>query len=300
MKKHFLLLLLVFGFIKLMAQDIIVKHDSVEISAVVTEIGDTEIKYRQSGRDVVYTVGRQDVFMIKYENGTKDVFAEKENTPENNMEQAYAYPYPPVSRTYAAGDYFNEGGIQGIVFYVTDNGQHGLIVSLQELGASSNSRGLLQGLGVALSSRGFWYHYTVHGSEWNFVVNATDLNDGWQNKLKIEDCISKTELTYDNFPAFKLCSDLGNGWYLPSYNELKKLFMCFNGGQEYGANFESQKMFNAQLRQAKGKPLSGESYRSSTEYDIQYAYSINFSGWEMDNNLLTKRGNAMVRAVHKF
>jgi hypothetical protein len=300
MKRYFLFLLLVFGFIKLMAQDVIVKHDGAEIAALVTEITGSEIKYKMPDRSVVYTISKSEVFMIKYANGTKDVFTEKENMPENIPEQAYIYPYPPVSRTYAAGDYFDEGGIQGIVFYVTDNGQHGLIVSLQEFGASSNSRGLLQGLGASLSSRGFWYHYTVHGSEWNFVVNATNLDDGWQNKLKIEDCISKTELTYDNFPAFKWCNDLGNGWYLPSYNELKKLFMCFNGGQEFGANFESQKMFNALLRQAKSKPLSAESYRSSTEYDIQYAYSFYFSGWEPDSVLLTKRGNAPIRAIHKF
>jgi hypothetical protein len=287
MKRYFLLLLLVFGFIKLMAQDIIVKHDGAEIAAVVTEITGSEIKYKMPDRSVVYTIGKSEVFMIKYANGTKDVFTEKENAPENIPEQAYAYPYPPVSRTYAAGDYFDEGGIQGIVFYVTDNGQHGLIVSLQELVAS-------------LSSRGFWYHYTVYGSERNFVVNATDLNDGWQNKLKIEDCISNTELTYDNFPAFKWCNDLGRGWYLPSYNELKKLFMCFNGGQEYGANFESQKIFNALLRQANGKPFSTEFYRSSTEYDVQYAYSFSFSGWKPDSTLLTKRGNASIRAVHKF
>jgi hypothetical protein len=291
MKRYFLLLLLGFGFIKLMAQDVVVKHDGAEIAAVVTEITDSEIKYKMPDRNVVYTLSKSEVFMIKYANGTKDVFAKKENAPENTpeqvQEQTYAYPYPPVSRPYAAGDYFDEGGVHGLVFYVTDNGQHGLIVSLQEMDAS-------------LSSRGFWYHYTLYGNEWNFTVNAKDTHDGWKNKLKIEDCISKTELTYDNFPAFKWCNDLGTGWYLPSYNELKKLFMCFNGGQEYGANFEAQKIFNALLRQARGDPLSTKTYRSSTEYDLTYAYSADFSGWDSEHNLITKKGNAPIRAVHKF
>jgi hypothetical protein len=288
MKRYLLLLLLGFNFLILTAQDVMVKYDGTEISSVVTEITDSEIKYKMPNRSVGYTISKSEVFMIKYANGTKDVFTKEETAPKNNPEQAYTYPYPPVNRTYAAGDYFDEGGIQGIVFYVTDNGRHGLIVSLQELDAN-------------LSSRGFWYHYTIHGNEWNFVVNAEDENDGWKNKLKVEDCISKTELTYDNFPAFKWCNDLGVGWYLPSHNELKKLFMCFNGGQEYGANFEAQKIFNMLLRQAKGKPLSSDaSYRSSTEYDLTYAYGIDFSGWNSEQNLLTKKGNAPVRAIHKF
>jgi hypothetical protein len=288
MKRYFLLVLLAFGFIQLLAQDIIIKQDGVEIPATVTEINDTEIKYRQAGKTVVYTIGKQDVFMIKYENGTKDLFG-KQDTDETVVSKpaAYAYLYPPVSKTYALGDCFDEGGVKGIVFSVQDEGRHGLIVSLSELSAS-------------LGNKGFWLRYVGHDTEWNFLTHAQDMDDGWNNKLKIEDCMNKTGLTWDNFPAFQWCNELGDGWYMPSYGELYKLFMCFNAGQEYGSNFEAKKVFNALLRKAGGKLLSDEYYRSSTEYDLQYAYSLNFSGWEMDSLLLTKRGNARVRAIHKF
>jgi hypothetical protein len=288
MKKIIFLLALNILFIQLPAQDIIVKQDGVEIPATVTEINDTEIKYRQPGKSVVYTVGKQDVFMIKYENGTKDIFG-KQDTDEIAVSKsaAYVYPYPPVSKTYALGDYFDEGGVKGMVFHVQDEGRHGLIVSLSELSSG-------------LGNKAFWLRYVGHDTEWNFLTHAQDMDDGWNNKLKIEDCMSQTGLTWDNFPAFRWCNELGDGWYMPSYNELLKLFLCFNAGQEYGSNFEAQKVFNALLRKAGGKPFSDEYYRSSTEYNLYYAYGINFSGWEKDSNLLTKRGNARVRAIHKF
>jgi hypothetical protein len=290
MKKIILLLVLSLPFIQLPAQDIIVKHDGVEIPATVTEIGDTEIKYTMPGRGVVYTLSKSEVFMIKYKNGTKDVFGKQSSGEVETIvpiPAEYQYLYPPVSKTYALGDYFDEGGVKGIVFSVQDEGRHGLIVSLSELSAS-------------LGNKAFWLRYVGHDTEWNFLTHAQDMDDGWNNKLKIEDCMSQTGLTWDNFPAFRWCSELGNGWYMPSYNELLKLFMCFNAGQEYGSNFEAQKVFNALLRKAGGKPFSDEYYRSSTEYNLYYAYGINFSGWEKDSNLLTKRGNARVRAIHKF
>lgn len=58
------------------AQDIITLKNGEEISAKVTEIELNLIKYRRFDNQTgpVYTVNKTDVFMIKYENGTKDVF----------------------------------------------------------------------------------------------------------------------------------------------------------------------------------------------------------------------------------
>ena len=280
--------------IYLSAQDIIIKQDGAEIAATVTEINDTEIKYRQAGKSVVYTLSKQDVFMIKYANGSKDMFGEQTAVAVETEEVVpipaeYAYPYPPVSRAYAMGDLFDEGGVKGIVFSVWDEGRHGLIVSLPELAANS------------FSNKGFWLRYIGHDTAWDFLTYAQDKDDGWNNRLKIEDCMNKTGLTWDNFPAFKWCNELGEGWYMPSYNELYKLFLCFNAGQEYGSNFAAKKTFNSILRKAGGKPLSDDAYRSSTEYDLVYAYGLGFSGWKIyDISLVTKRDNVRVRAIHKF
>lgn len=58
------------------AQDIIVKNNGEEIQAKVLNINETQINYikwsNQNGP--TYTIAKSDVFMIKYENGEKDVF----------------------------------------------------------------------------------------------------------------------------------------------------------------------------------------------------------------------------------
>lgn len=60
----------------LFAQDIITLKSGEEIKAKVTEIANTEIKYKkfdnQSGP--AYVLQKSEIFMIKYENGEKEVF----------------------------------------------------------------------------------------------------------------------------------------------------------------------------------------------------------------------------------
>lgn len=60
------------------SQDIITKKNSEDISAKVIEVTSTEIKYKrfdnQSGP--LFTINKSDVLMIRYENGTKDIFSD--------------------------------------------------------------------------------------------------------------------------------------------------------------------------------------------------------------------------------
>ena len=71
----FLVFTLLFSF-DLLCQDVIVLRNGEEISVVVKEVGTKEIKYvkfnNQSGP--LYAESKANIFMIKYENGTKDVF----------------------------------------------------------------------------------------------------------------------------------------------------------------------------------------------------------------------------------
>jgi len=73
------------------AQDIITKKDGTDIKAKVIEMTTTVIKYKrfenQSGP--VISVKKSDVLMVRYENGTKDVFEDivsnkNKNTDEDN------------------------------------------------------------------------------------------------------------------------------------------------------------------------------------------------------------------------
>ncbi len=67
-------------------QDIITKKSSEDIQAKVTEVTTTEIKYKrfdnQSGP--TFTILKSDVLMIRYENGSKDIFTDSPNTSVAN------------------------------------------------------------------------------------------------------------------------------------------------------------------------------------------------------------------------
>jgi hypothetical protein len=59
------------------AQDVITLKTGDEIKSKVLEVGTNEIKYKKSDNldGPSYSVAKSDVFMIKYENGSKDVFS---------------------------------------------------------------------------------------------------------------------------------------------------------------------------------------------------------------------------------
>ena len=58
------------------AQDVIIKKNGDEIQAKVEEIGTAEVKYKRFGSESgpVYVISKSEVIMIKYADGTKDIF----------------------------------------------------------------------------------------------------------------------------------------------------------------------------------------------------------------------------------
>ena len=58
------------------AQDLITKRDGSEIQAKVLEVTPTEVKFKRFDNQggPLFTLPKTEIFMIKYENGTKDVF----------------------------------------------------------------------------------------------------------------------------------------------------------------------------------------------------------------------------------
>jgi hypothetical protein len=63
------------------SQDVITKKTSEDILAKVIEVNISEIKYKKFDNPTgpTFTILKADVIMIRYENGTKDIF--NENTP---------------------------------------------------------------------------------------------------------------------------------------------------------------------------------------------------------------------------
>ena len=74
------------------AQDLITKADGTDISAKVLEVTITEIKYKRVDNlsGPIYTLLKSDVLMIRYEDGTKDIFnkvvsSDDKSLPDDGM-----------------------------------------------------------------------------------------------------------------------------------------------------------------------------------------------------------------------
>jgi len=85
MKKVKTLLVLVSVFVcsHARSQDIITLKNGDEIKCKVSEINTTEVKYKRSDSSPLIVINKSEIFMIKYEDGTKDTF--KESAPTEDM-----------------------------------------------------------------------------------------------------------------------------------------------------------------------------------------------------------------------
>lgn len=95
MKKILLSTLLVIFTIGIcFSQDVITKRTGEEIKAKVLEVTKTEIKYKNFNNldGPAYTISKSDVIMIRYENGTKDIFTEPSSPPETKAPITQAQP----------------------------------------------------------------------------------------------------------------------------------------------------------------------------------------------------------------
>ena len=178
-------------------------------------------------------------------------------------------PTPELtSAPYAVGDYYNDGKKEGVVFEVWDNGNSGKIVSMTQ------SASTLQ--------------WSSDETEQKRFVGADSRTDGAANMAVIKS-ISGWE---DKYPAFKWCTDLGDGWYLPAIGELKKFTIngtIYNAVNRTLAAKGANKLCN---RGEFGK------YWSSTEYDSLCAWYVLMSYGVTLN--LYKYGSYYVRAVSAF
>ena len=77
------------------AQDIITLKNGEDIEAIVQEISDTEIKYKkmENPNGPNYTLRKAEIFMIRYANGSRDVFV------DNTAEAPTAAPVQPTAQS---------------------------------------------------------------------------------------------------------------------------------------------------------------------------------------------------------
>ena len=101
-----------------------------------------------------------------------------------------------TSAPYEVGDYYNDGTKEGVVFEVSNEGYNGKIVCLSKIDHE--------------------VCWAVDPVDRALTFGLDEESDGEYNMAKVK-TIENWEI---RFPPFKWCADLGDGWYLPSKNEV--------------------------------------------------------------------------------
>lgn len=316
MKKSTLLLFwaLCCGISAAVAQDLIVRTDSTRIEARVTEVSPETVRYKRfSNPDgPTYVLPVAGIDYIRYANGETDRFRQPAApapapavaapvpgtpaapapapdapvavpTPASATAPAPAAPAAlPVQyelKRYAVGDYYDFNGVKGVVCKVTEDGLHGMVVSLDEV----------------------MIPWSVFRKPDLRTVGAVDRTDGRVNMEIVARYIAENGLSWDDFPAFKWCREQGEGWYLPAIDEVLAIGNNFNGGTRMHYDRQARNRFNDALKEHGGKRMDRLVYYfSSTEQDEK---SVHTSHMDMKPPYVVgipKYNKFLVRAVHLF
>ena len=165
-------------------------------------------------------------------------------------------------KVYKVGDYYNENGKKGVVFEVSADGRSGKIVSMKQ---SSEE-----------------LQWSSDSAEQKRLIGANSKTDGAANMAKVKAIYG----WQSKYPAFKWCADLGEGWYLPSKEELHTIYKCKD---KLNPKLTDKLLFT---------------YWSSTEDDFQWS-SGEFCAWSVfvyggDTYSNNKHYDIYVRAVSAF
>lgn len=298
-----------------MAQDLIVKIDSTRIEARVAEISTETIRYKRFARPdgPTYVLPTAEVCYIRYSDGFIESYnrtaapavaqaaapapqpapaAQPTPTPAPQPapvaqpapapapQQTYYAPVQYEITRYSIGQYYDQNGIRGIVVALNEERTHGLLMSLDEV----------------------MIEWSTFRKEELCKVGAEDRTNGENNMKAIERYIAEHNLTWDHFPAFKWCKEKGEGWYLPSIDEVLTIGNQYNGGSRAHNDRQSRMRFNDNLKVNGGERIDGKCYyHSSTEFDEKFPM-MSHMGLEPPFVItdVAKYTKFLVRAVRKF
>lgn len=108
-----------------------------------------------------------------------------------------------TSAPYKVGDYYNDGVKDGIVFEVSAGGNHGKIVSINH----------------SITDQ-IWYAGLYSDKYSKSSIGVKSKADGAKNMEKIASLADWAA----SYPAFRWCTGLGEGWYLPAIEELVAIY----------------------------------------------------------------------------
>lgn len=282
----FLLFALWSGLLTAAAQDLIVKTDASQVEAKVVEVSPDEVRYKRfSNPDgPTYVLPVAEISYIQYANGERETYnkvSEAAAPAAGTAESAAPSAAPSdryVLKQYEIGELYDENGLRGVVCALSEDRQHGLILSLEEL----------------------YLHWSEFRKPDLRVIGTVDRADGMANMEIVERYIAENGLSWDDFPAFKWCREQGDGWYLPAIDEVLTIGHNYNGGLRKNDR-QARNKFNNTLKNAGGKRMDRMVYYfSSTEKDEKMAYTSHMSIEPPYVVEIPKYNKFLVRAVHKF
>ena len=162
---------------------------------------------------------------------------------------------------------FIEGGI---VFYLDETGQHGLVAAIEDLTEDAT----IDGEG----NPGYqWGCFAT----WLSGADGQAIGTGYQNTLDIVSGCSETPIAASEALAYE--SEGYSDWYLPSLNELNEMYNTIGAGSLDGNIGD----------------FSNDWYWSSSESNNYGAYDINFSDGST-GNFSSKTKIVRVRVIRSF
>lgn len=109
--KPFIIIILIFIFNNIFAQDIVIMKNGDEVEVKIIEVGIETITYKKQNYidGPNFIIPKKDIFMIKYKNGTKDVFSTNTNQIPKKIEQKKTKKQLRIIGNHCLGIKFNIG-----------------------------------------------------------------------------------------------------------------------------------------------------------------------------------------------
>lgn len=164
--------------------ELTVGGEAAKLTATVTPEDATDKSVKWSSEDPTVATVAEDGTVTPVAAGETKVTAEAAGF-KAECKVTVAVP----AKKWEIGDFYDVDGVKGVVVWVSDNKEHGKIVSLDEA--------------LVLWSKG-----TTN-------TGAKSEENGKSNTEKVQDLNSSLEF----YPAFKWCVEHGKGWYFPAVSE---------------------------------------------------------------------------------
>ncbi|MBO5890826.1 MAG: hypothetical protein J6Q28_05300 [Alistipes sp.] len=261
--------------LKLYATPNRIKADGVEEAVFTVMYGEDDV----TAESEVYNTATQEVLENKKfsttEPGTYKFRARYNGETTGVSTEIDAFD-PAIASQYEIGTIYEVDGVKGVIFAIKEHPSSGTlfcyILSLDEEDLPWSTE--YADLSYANSAWGAWITEDIfHPSRDNKDIN--------------------------NYPAFKWCVEHGDGWFLPSQDEMLWMWEAVSGGT-HKFNSPSVEKFNKVITDNGGEPFQETFYWSSTAGSADIAIAVAF----MENSvvcLTPTRDNAYsVRAAYRF